>query len=527
MIANSKKYLAIAIASFLNLLLTSPVLAATSVAEGSGPTTLNITLGSGITFTAVSYTGAGSVGFTSTAITYTPPDDFTGQSNITSGEDVTYTLSDGTQVTETITVTAVNDAPVAVDDTATVTEDASLTSITVLDDDTDADSDSLTVSAISYSGTGTAAINSDNARIDYTPAANFNGTDTITYTVSDGTTTDTGTLTITVTAVNDAPTIGSIPTLTTPAATDLTIDLVADYVTDQESNAVISTSSVSAGSGSVAISSDGLSLTYTPATGFSGSTSISFTLNDGANTLSSAITVSVVNPVVTNACSPTVGLGTSACAITPTNHSMRVLAFGLCTAAPTRPTSSSVYDLSNCQLIYDGRTSGGISVSLAGGGSVSFGSALTVPAYGTYTHGVVLVDNAFTVQGELVLSSGATPYCYIETGMTISCYAAARTASDVTDTIGNFFELTPAIYSYTFSDDAVTVDLVTSESTASVLSTSDITSDAILAIQTFTSPQTFNESSREIDIGVKISEAVTMTNTTADTSPFSIRFTVQ
>ena len=64
----------------------------------------------------------------------------------------------------------------------------------------------LTVSAISYSGTGTAAINADNARIDYTPAANFNGTDTITYTVSDGNGgTDTGTLTITVAAVNDAP----------------------------------------------------------------------------------------------------------------------------------------------------------------------------------------------------------------------------------------------------------------------------------------------------------------------------------
>ena len=205
MIANSTKYLAIAMASFFYIWLASPVAAATTVAEGSGPTTLNITLGSGITFTAVSYTGAGSVGFTSTAITYTPPDDFTGQSNITSGENVTYTLSNGTQVTEAITVTAVNDAPVAVNDTATVTEDASLTSITVLDDDTDADGDSLTVSAISTSGSGTVAINSDNARINYTPAANFNGTETITYTVSDGTTTDTGTLTITVTAVNDAP----------------------------------------------------------------------------------------------------------------------------------------------------------------------------------------------------------------------------------------------------------------------------------------------------------------------------------
>ena len=483
--------------------------------------------GDTITLASASISGNATVAINSDGarIDYTPSSDFSGTDTIT------YTISDGNGGTDTgtltITVTAVNDAPVAVNDTATVTEDASLTVITVLDDDTDADGDSLTVSAISTSGSGTVAINSDNARINYTPAANFNGTETITYTVSDGTTTDTGTLTITVSAVNDAPTIGSIPSLTTPATTDLVIDLVSDYVTDQESNAVISASFVSAGSGSVAISSDGLSLTYTPATGFSGSTSISFTLNDGANTLSSTITVSVVNPVVTNACSPTVGLGTSACAITPTNHSMRVLAFGLCTAAPTRPTSSSVYDLSNCQLIYDGRASGGISVSLAGGGSVSFGSALSIPAYGTYTHGVILVDNAFTVQGELVLSSGATPYCYIETGMTISCYAAARTAPDVTDTIGNFFELTPAIYSYTFSDDAVTVDLVTSESADSTLSTSDVTSDAILAIQTFTSPQTFNESSQEIDIGVKISEAVTMTNTSADTSPFSIRFTVQ
>ena len=73
----------------------------------------------------------------------------------------------------------------------------------MLDDDNDADSD-LTVSAISYSGTGTAAVNADNARIDYTPANDFNGTDTITYTVSDGTATDTGTLTIIVSAVNDA-----------------------------------------------------------------------------------------------------------------------------------------------------------------------------------------------------------------------------------------------------------------------------------------------------------------------------------
>ena len=39
----------------------------------------------------------------------------------------------------------------------------------------------------------------------YTPAANFNGTDSVDYTVTDGSLTDVGTLTINVTAVNDAP----------------------------------------------------------------------------------------------------------------------------------------------------------------------------------------------------------------------------------------------------------------------------------------------------------------------------------
>ena len=41
--------------------------------------------------------------------------------------------------------------------------------------------------------------------LNYTPDANFNGTDIITYTVTDGSLTDTATVTVTVTAVNDAP----------------------------------------------------------------------------------------------------------------------------------------------------------------------------------------------------------------------------------------------------------------------------------------------------------------------------------
>ena len=71
---------------------------------------------------------------------------------------------------------------------------------------TDVDSgDILSLTTVSTSGTGTVSINSDGVSVDYTPSADFNGTEVITYTVSDGTDTATGTLTVTVTPVNDAP----------------------------------------------------------------------------------------------------------------------------------------------------------------------------------------------------------------------------------------------------------------------------------------------------------------------------------
>ena len=72
--------------------------------------------------------------------------------------------------------------------------------------DTDVDSgDILSLTTVSTPGTGTVSINSDGFSVDYTPSADFNGTEVITYTVTDGIDTATGTLTVTVTPVNDAP----------------------------------------------------------------------------------------------------------------------------------------------------------------------------------------------------------------------------------------------------------------------------------------------------------------------------------
>ena len=114
-------------------------------------------------------------------IVYTPNDDFNGTDSIS------YTVSDGAGGTDTatvsITVNPVNDAPVAVDDDASGDEDTAIT-IDVLANDTDVDGDTLSISAVGTPANGTAEV--VDGKIVYTPNADFNGSDTFEYTVSDG-----------------------------------------------------------------------------------------------------------------------------------------------------------------------------------------------------------------------------------------------------------------------------------------------------------------------------------------------------
>src|SRR3989441_497950 len=105
-------------------------------------------------------------------------------------------------------VTAVNDAPVAVDDTGTTGEDVAVT-FTQADlkgNDTDVDNSNaqLSVTAVSNPLNGAVVLNG-NGTVTFTPAPDFNGTAGFDYTVSDGSLSDIGHVTITVTAVNHAP----------------------------------------------------------------------------------------------------------------------------------------------------------------------------------------------------------------------------------------------------------------------------------------------------------------------------------
>ncbi|EJL6382733.1 tandem-95 repeat protein, partial [Vibrio parahaemolyticus] len=135
-------------------------------------------------------------------LVFTPAENFNGEATIS------YIVTDGDLTDEakvSVTVTPVNDSPVAVDDTTSIQEDTAVT-IDVLTNDTDVDGDKLSIESASVpKEQGTVEV--VDGKLVFTPAENFNGHAEITYTVTDGQLTDEAKVTVTVNPVNDAPTI--------------------------------------------------------------------------------------------------------------------------------------------------------------------------------------------------------------------------------------------------------------------------------------------------------------------------------
>ncbi|WP_353515224.1 tandem-95 repeat protein [Vibrio parahaemolyticus] len=144
----------------------------------------------------------GSVDIVNGKLVFTPAENFNGDATIT------YIVTDGDLTDEakvTVTVTPVNDSPVAVDDTVSTQEDTVVT-IDVLPNDSDVDGDKLSIQSASVPE-AQGKVEIVDGKLVFTPAENFNGHAEITYTVTDGELTDEAKVTVTVNPVNDAPTI--------------------------------------------------------------------------------------------------------------------------------------------------------------------------------------------------------------------------------------------------------------------------------------------------------------------------------
>ncbi|SFD68710.1 Ig-like domain-containing protein [Roseivivax sediminis] len=269
-----------------------------TLAEDAGPTLIDVTANDidydGDTLSVTDVTGAanGTAVAQGGGILYTPDDDFFGT------ETLSYRVFDGTtgaaeRVQVVLGVTSVNDAPVAGDDIARTNEDTSVV-IDVLDDDTDVEGDTLSVTGASGASNGWLSVGTDN-RVTYSPDANFNGTDTFTYTVSDGNGgTDRATVTVTVDPVNDAPVAGN-DTVTTAEDTPLSFDPRTND-SDVDKDPLVISGTTSPPWGSVSTEAGG-GLTYTPVPDFNGTDTFTYTINDGNNARATATVTVIVTPV--------------------------------------------------------------------------------------------------------------------------------------------------------------------------------------------------------------------------------------
>ncbi|QAB14303.1 cadherin-like domain-containing protein [Hydrogenovibrio thermophilus] len=212
---------------------------------------------------------------------YTPNADYNGTDSFT------YTVSDGNGGTDTatvnLTVTPDNDMPVAVDDSASTTEDTALTisAADMLSNDSDIDGDTLSIDSFTQPANGTLVDNGDGT-FSYTPNADYNGTDSFTYTVSDGNGgTDTATVNLTVTPDNDMP-VAVDDSASTTEDTALTIS-AADMLSndsDIDGDTLSIDSFTQPANGTLVDNGDG-TFSYTPNADYNGTDSFTYTVSDG------------------------------------------------------------------------------------------------------------------------------------------------------------------------------------------------------------------------------------------------------
>jgi hypothetical protein len=257
---------------------------------GTGPGPLTASLNSDVSAGSLALVSDGS-------FSYTPNADFSGIDSFT------YVANDGgpnsNVATVRITVNAVNDPPVANDDSATTPLDTPVT-IDVVANDTDPDGnlDPTSVTVQSGPSSGIAVPNGDGT-ITYTPALGISGPDSFVYQVCDtGLLCDTATVNVTVEATPPAniPPFANDDFAETTRNTLVTFSVTANDVDADDSidvtTVVITTGASTQRGGSVVQNGDG-TVTFTPKRGFRGTDTFQYTVNDDTGATSNKATVRV------------------------------------------------------------------------------------------------------------------------------------------------------------------------------------------------------------------------------------------
>ena len=233
-------------------------------------------LGDTLTITDVTVPANGTATINGDEIDYQPTAAFHGIDTFD------YTIEDTTAGTSSATVTVtVNSPPNAVNDNKTVLEDDPATAIAVLANDTDPDNDTLTITDKTDGAKGTVVITGGGTGLTYEPTGDLNGSDSFTYTISDGHGgTDTATVNMTITAQNDPP--DAVDDNKTVDEDDPATPIaVLDNDTDPDNDTLTITGKTNGGKGTVVITGGGTGLTYHPTSNLNGSDTFTYTISDG------------------------------------------------------------------------------------------------------------------------------------------------------------------------------------------------------------------------------------------------------
>ena len=285
----------------------APVIALETVtlAEDSGLTSIDLTQfvtdvdGDTLVYSATSGQEAsnGQLNISSAGIaSYTPNINFNGTDSF--GFTVTDSNNASTSALLTVTVTSVNDAPLATNVIESLNEDTSVT-VNLMQYVSDLDGDSLVFDTAVNQPTTNGLVNVDaSGQLTYTPSLNYFGSDSYVYSVMDpqGLIAQ-GMINFTVNAVNDVPEIFVEPVVTSEDSGVNTIDLT-QFVTDVDGDALVYAvnSGQEASHGQLSISSAGIA-SYTPSVNFNGTDSFGFTVTDPNNASASALLSVTVNAV--------------------------------------------------------------------------------------------------------------------------------------------------------------------------------------------------------------------------------------
>jgi outer membrane protein OmpA-like peptidoglycan-associated protein len=356
--------------------------------------------GDTLVITSVGTPGHGSASIAGNKVVYTPASGFTGSDSFS------YAIADGkggtasATVSITIQAVVVNHPPVAQNDAYTVDQNSSANSLNVLANDSDPDGDTLTITTVSTPAHGTASIAGN--KVSYTPAPGYSGADTFTYSIADGkggTASASVAITVTVPVPNHPPVAQNDAYTVDQNSSANSLDVLAND-SDPDGDPLTITAVGTPAHGTASIINNRIS--YTPAAGYTGSDSFTYTIADGRGGSASAtvaITVVVPNhPPVAQNDAFTVNQNSSGNSLNvlandsdPDGDALTITGVG----APAHGTASIVGNRVSYTPApgYGGSDSFSYSIADGRGGTASASVSITV----TSNHPPVALDDTFVI----------------------------------------------------------------------------------------------------------------------------------